>query len=288
MKPLKDGHEHTPAGELEPGRTASMPDADLVQAARGGDHQAFVEIVARHQAMVCGTALGIVGNFAASEDVAQEAFLTAWRKIQELREPAKLRAWLRQIARHAALRHQQCQRGHGGLEEAPDLPDLSPAPDEQAANQEEAALVRDALTQLPESYREPLILYYRENQSAKAVAEALEISEDAVRQRLARGREMLRDRLSDVVESVLTRTRPTALFTMSVAAAIGALTSPSAVAGSVFAAAASGAASPAGASASLLKALSGSKSFLFAAAVATVACIPIGYHIRGIRESSRV
>src|SRR5262249_36077914 len=158
--------------------------------------------------------LGIVGSIAGSEDVAQEAFLTAWRKIHDLREPERLRAWLRQIARHAALRHQQRQRGYDVLEDAPDLPDLSPAPDEQAATEEEAALVRRALTQLPEIYRVPLILYYRENQSARAVAEALDISEEAVRQRLARGREMLRDNLSSVVESVLTRTRPTAIFTM--------------------------------------------------------------------------
>src|SRR5204863_8091522 len=122
---------------------------------------------------------------------------------------------------------------------------LSPAPDEQVASEEEAALVRHALTQLPEIYREPLILFYRENQSARAVAEALEVSEDAVRQRLARGREMLRDQVSGVIESVLTRTRPTTIFTMTVAVAMGALTPPSAVAGGVFAAAASGAASPA-------------------------------------------
>src|ERR1044072_8848808 len=101
--------------------------------------------------------------------------------MHELREPERLRAWLRQIARHVALGYQRRQRPHDALEAAPDLPDLSPAPDEQAASEEEAALVRAALTQLPEPYREPLILYYRENQSTKAVAEALDISEDAVR-----------------------------------------------------------------------------------------------------------
>ena len=121
----------------------------------------------RHQAMVCGVALGVVGSIAASEDVAQEAFLIAWRKIQELREPERLRAWLRQIARNVALGHQRSERGDVALEAAPDLPDLSPTPDEQAASEEEAALVRAALTQLPEVYREPLILYYRENQSSK-------------------------------------------------------------------------------------------------------------------------
>src|SRR6185503_20782108 len=91
-------------------------DAELVRAAWRGDKQAFVEIVARHQAMVCGIALGIVGNLAASEDAGQEAFLTAWRKIHELREPERLRAWLRQIARNAALGQLRRRRGHESLD----------------------------------------------------------------------------------------------------------------------------------------------------------------------------
>src|ERR1043165_1211947 len=112
MKPLKNGHRTGPADEIEAGRGASSSsDADLVRAACRGDKQAFVEIVARNQAMVCGIALGIVGNIGASEDVAQEAFLTAWRKLHELREPGSLRAWLRQIARHVALGHHRRQRG---------------------------------------------------------------------------------------------------------------------------------------------------------------------------------
>src|ERR1051326_6279691 len=71
-------------------------DAELVAGARRGDKRAFVEIVARHQAMVCGIALSILGDFAASEDAAQEAFLTAWRKFHGVPEPERLRAWLAQ------------------------------------------------------------------------------------------------------------------------------------------------------------------------------------------------
>jgi RNA polymerase sigma factor (sigma-70 family) len=288
MKPLKHVHKTGPAGEQELRRGTPLSDADLVCATRRGDKQAFVEIVARNQAMVCGIALGIVGDFAASEDAAQEAFLTAWRKIHELREPESLRAWLRQIARHAALGYHRRQRGHDTLEHAPDMPDLSPGPDERTASEEEAALVRDALTQLPEIYREPLILYYRENQSGRAVAEALDISEDTVRQRLARGRELLRDQVSGLIEGVLTRTGPTTVFTMTVAVAIGALASPAAVAGGVFTAAASGAVSPTATPASLLKALTASKGSLFLAAMVTAICVPVGYHFRAKSESSRV
>jgi DNA-directed RNA polymerase specialized sigma24 family protein len=53
--------------------------------------------------MVCGIAYSILGDFAASEDAAQDAFLTAWRKFHDLREPDRLRAWLAQIARNSAL-----------------------------------------------------------------------------------------------------------------------------------------------------------------------------------------
>src|SRR5438309_12127203 len=84
-------------------RTVATPDAELVLAARRGDKRAFVEIVARHQAMVCGNALGILSDFAASEDAAQETFLTAWLKFHDLHEPERLRAWLAQIASNAAL-----------------------------------------------------------------------------------------------------------------------------------------------------------------------------------------
>src|SRR5262245_62424927 len=107
-----------------------VPDAELVHAARRGHKQAFVEIVARHQAMVCGVAFGILSDFAASEDAAQEAFLTAWRKVHELREPARLRAWLAQIARNAALGHLRRHRDHDSMTEVPALPDQAPAPDE--------------------------------------------------------------------------------------------------------------------------------------------------------------
>src|SRR6266704_3508786 len=116
---------HSPA-EPKPG--ASTSDAELVGAARRGDKRAFVEIVARHQAKVCGIALGILGDFAASEDAGQEAFLTAWRKLHELRQPERLRAWLRQIARNAALGQLRRNQGHAVLEADPVLTDEGPQP----------------------------------------------------------------------------------------------------------------------------------------------------------------
>ena len=264
----------------------SAPDAELVCAVRKGDKQAFVRIVARHQGMVCGIALGILGDFAASEDAAQDVFLKAWRAFHELREPDRLRSWLARMAHNASIDHLRRRRGDAAIEEALHVADQSPSPDEIAANEDEAALVQAFLAKLPETHRLPLVLFYREGQSVRAVAEALELSEDAVKQRLARGRETLRDRMSGLVERVLARTGPTTVFTMAIAAAIGALTAPTAVAGTAFASASAspGAVSGAG-TASVWGALGASKTLLLAVLLAA-AGIPVGYGISTSRRSA--
>lgn len=274
-----------------------MPDAELARAAYRGDKRAFVEIVARHQAMVCGIALGILKDFSASEDAAQEAFITAWRKIHDLQDPNRLRGWLAQIARNAALGHLRRQHPEEPLDQCEALADDAPSPDAAAATEEEAALVREALDRLPEIYRLPIILYYREGQSVHAVAEALAISEDAVKQRLARGREMLRTRVAGVIESVLTKTKPTAVFTMTIAAAIGALTAPPVIAASAFSAATVAGAAAGGVGtapsaaitgvtattaptgSAILTFMSTSKGLLATAALLTILCIPVGYQL---------
>jgi hypothetical protein len=91
-------------------------------------------------------------------------------------------------------------------------------PAAQAVTQEEATLLWRTLAGLPETYREPLVLFYRQGQSIAEVARTLELAENAVKQRLSRGRSMLREELATVVETTLTRTRPTRAFTAAVLA----------------------------------------------------------------------
>ncbi|MDB6136657.1 MAG: hypothetical protein JWM59_4900 [Verrucomicrobiales bacterium] len=279
-----------------PDSSSKSPDSLLVRAAQRGEKRAFVEIVARHQVMVCGVALGVLGDFAASEDAAQEAFVTAWRKIQDLREPEKLRAWLAQIARNAALGHLRRTRDVEFQEMDEQLADEDQMlPDQLAASGEESALVRDALARLPENYRLPLVLFYRQDQSVREVAETLALSEDAVKQRLARGRELLRERMAGLIETALRRTQPGAVFTVAIAAAIGALSAPSVIAGGAFAAAATITASAsastttttaaAGSSTATvttpaaITAMTTSKASLFTATLVAFACLPVGYAV---------
>jgi hypothetical protein len=85
---------------------------------------------------------------------------------------------------------------------------------------DETALMWSMLAGIPETYREPMVLFYREQQSVAAVAAALEISEDLVRQRLVRGRAMLTERMAKLVEESLERSAPTPAFAGAVMLAV--------------------------------------------------------------------
>ena len=82
-----------------------------------------------------------------------------------------------------------------------------------------------ALEEIPDKYREPLILFYRSGQSVRAVADALEVTETCVKQRLSRGRKMLRTQVAAFVEDTLAHTVPTHAFTVAVVAALPVLVS---------------------------------------------------------------
>jgi len=79
---------------------AAHDDAELVSESLAGNRDAFGQIVARYQSLVCSLAYSATGSLSQSKDVAQETFLTAWKQLTGLREPEKLRAWLCGIARN--------------------------------------------------------------------------------------------------------------------------------------------------------------------------------------------
>lgn len=83
-----------------------------------------------------------------------------------------------------------------------------------------------ALERVPEIYREPLVLYYREHRSVEHVAVALDLTEDAVKQRLARGRKILQEQVLAFVEGALARSTPGKLFTIATLAALPAWVAP--------------------------------------------------------------
>src|SRR5580704_1651881 len=172
--------------------TAANNDADLVNATLGGNRDAFGQIVSRYQSLICSLAYSATGSLGQSEDLAQETFITAWRHLGHLREREKLRSWLCGIARNRInnfLRREgrEPMRKAEPLENASESHSPEPLPVEYTISKEEQGILWRSLEKIPEIYREPLVLFYREHQSVEAVAQSLDLSEDAVKQRLSRG-----------------------------------------------------------------------------------------------------
>ena len=204
--------------------STSLSDEQLWQESRAGSREAFGLIVQRYQSLVCSLAYSASGSLSRSEDLAQETFVTAWKRQADLRDPSKLRAWLSGIARNLAANAFRREQRRGGpprsLDAVPEQVATDADPAAHAVTSEEAALLWSSLGNLPESYREPLILFYRQGQSVADVAAALDLSEDAVKQRLSRGRLLLREEMIAVVESALARSRPGSAFTVGVLVAL--------------------------------------------------------------------
>jgi RNA polymerase sigma factor (sigma-70 family) len=194
-----------------------IADAELVARSRGRDAEAFGVLVERHQQLVFGVALARCHDPALAEDLAQEAFVAAWRDLDRLRDVDRVGSWVAGIARNLAS---NAVRARGRRQE-PEPPHTEvPTPHDEALVREDRELLGRALADVPEAHRETLVLFYLEGESISDIATALGIREDLVKQRLSRGRKALRESVATRVESALTRARLRPAFRVGVVAAL--------------------------------------------------------------------
>jgi len=210
-------------------------ESELLQASIGGSTEAFGIIVEGYQSLICGITYSVTGDFGKSEELAQETFIRAWKGLGRLKDLGKFRAWLCTIARNVARK--SIKKGlrdvMGTAERLEDLEKIKsaePGPVEKVISKEQQAVVWGALQRIPEKYREPIVLFYRQKQSVNQAAADLGLSEDVVKQRLSRGRKLLKAEIATVVGDVLGRTGPSKMFTVAVVAALPALTAQTATA----------------------------------------------------------
>ena len=219
LLPRQPGHD--PIAVME--RTTISKD---VVAAAAGDAAAFERLVAATQSLVCSIALAISRDVEASQEIAQDTFVAVWQGLRKLRSPESFHPWLRQMTRNRAheyirVRIQQRRVGNASLDlAAKSTPDQNPNARQRLLEAEQQAAVHAALEELPDETREVLVLYYREGQSVQQVAELLDLTQDAVKKRLSRGRERLREDVEQRLSQTLRATIPTAAFTSAVIAAI--------------------------------------------------------------------
>jgi RNA polymerase sigma factor (sigma-70 family) len=204
-------------------------------AARIGDQVAYGRIVAACQNTITAVALAITRDVSASEDIAQDAFISAWQHLERLQNPDSFLPWLRQIARNLARDHLRKHR-----DQAMDGPnaelamamaaDPGPQPMQQLLETEHEIAAAELIAALPEDSRETLLLFYREGQSSQQVALLLGITDAAVRKRLSRARQHVREELLTRFGDFARSSAPSAAFVASVTAGIAVLGKPASAA----------------------------------------------------------
>lgn len=158
---------------------------DDVLAARKGDRPAFARLHARWHPVVHAILLARLDPVDA-EDHVQDVFMTAWRRLPELRSPEAFGGWICAIARNAALDALRARRHTTPLRDEP-----APDPGDDAVVRETLAAIRT----LPEAYRETLLMRLVEDLTGPEIAARTGLTEGSVRVNLHRGMALLREKL---------------------------------------------------------------------------------------------
>jgi len=180
----------------------------LLARSRDGDADAFGKIVERYQGLVYATALQIVRNPAAAQDVAQETFIAAYDSLHGLRSDDAFASWLRRIARNAALRWRKGQVRTTSLAEAraPASPSVESDAEETADRMEAdrfADEIGKVVASLSDALRFPVILCYLDGVPAAEAARFLGIKEGTLRKRLHDGKKKLQEKVVRMAEKTL-------------------------------------------------------------------------------------
>ncbi len=184
-------------------------EADFIDRLRGGDPEAFDNLITRYSADIYAVLFRITESPEEAADLTQETFLSAVKAIRTFRGESELKTWLFRIAvNHSRNRFRWWKRRKKDSTVSLDAPigdssstisELIPGTEASAEDtvlrHEREAAIRKALLELPEIYREAIVLCDIEGLSYEEIAAALEINIGTVKSRIARGRDELRKRL---------------------------------------------------------------------------------------------
>lgn len=189
-------------------------DHDLLVRARGGDFDAFAQLVGRLQNRVFGVARSITGQEQDAEDVTQQTFLSVLEHLDAFRGESSVATWMLRIATNHALKVLRKRRGFpttsfdDRFENLPHpdyIASWRDTPDALAERAEVRHLLDAALAELDEKYRVVFVLRDMEGLSVRETAEAVGLTESAVKVRLLRARLQLRERLTRSLGDEATR-----------------------------------------------------------------------------------
>ena len=171
---------------------------NIIARARRGDADAFEQLVVAYRDQVFRLALRMCGNEADADEVAQEAFLSAWKALPNFRGDSRFSTWLYQLTSHAAIDLMRRKKRQIAAEDITEVsaPDPAPGPQQQAEQSETRQAVRDAMAQLSPEYRQIVVLRFLQELSYEEIGAVLKLPPGTVKSRLNRAKSQLKDILS--------------------------------------------------------------------------------------------
>jgi RNA polymerase sigma-70 factor (ECF subfamily) len=187
------------AATLERAKAERWTDEEVVERVKGGETALYEILMRRYNQRLYRVALAILRNDAEAEDVMQDAYVRAYRHLDQFAGRAPFSAWLTRIALHEALARLRLRERNerlDGMDPNGEIymktVDSAPDPEQSASRSELSELLQEAVLGLPEHFRAVVMLRDVEEMSTSETAEALELSEENVKVRLHRGHAMMR------------------------------------------------------------------------------------------------
>lgn len=203
----------TARSAILPTGTMADSEAQIIEAVLHGDVDRFAELVDAHQAQAIRVAFSFLGDYEEARDVAQDAFVDAYRSLGRFRGRAKFSTWLYRIvingckdARRRQARQPAVVAAVGDPEAAADdglfvvdVHDPSAGPSDQLAHQELSRRISQAIEQLPDKQREAFVLHHLHGLALADVADVMGCRVGTVKSHVFRATEQLKQRLESLV-----------------------------------------------------------------------------------------
>ena len=178
-----------------------MPDEKkIIAQVLDGNDEAFAQLVQAYEDKVYNLCLRMCSDREEAKDLAQEAFLKAWRGLRFYKQEAAFSTWLYRLVSNVCIDYLRQKKRRSAVSfvtadeegEQPDIPDPTPTPEQQMLDRQRKEQVADAMARLEDDFRLVLTLRVVEERSYDEIAAIMDLKVGTVKSRLARAREKLR------------------------------------------------------------------------------------------------